>query len=530
MARPIDNVAMLQNPAALVELHGNQFLLQLDTVFDNVCVDPYGYYGWGVYLSEDRFGNTSNPDDIRSEFGNPADPSYGTRRLDRVCNSGQIAPLPQLAFSMHLTPKLSIAFGLVAPAVMGSAQWGGEDGTIQTPDGPRPTPTRYQFVRQAAGFALNPTGSVAYQPVPWLSFGLTLQVLMGQASNYLVMAMRAGTSPANDALTKLTATDFFVPGFTFAALIKPSRYFRLAGTFYWSEGLDGHGELQMTTNYYHQGAGGDELQPLENDPVKLTRVRISLPWTATLAARFALPRGPAPDPDSPKGSDPLKDEIFDIELDAAFTANKTANIENSVNVANEFSLEFRRADGRPQMPLVVKPQDIEEISLDRHVKDVLVLRLGGGVNVIPGRLQLTAGGYFQTRGIEPSYASIDNFNFSRVGLGLGVLVRVGAFDLTASFAHIFQETLTIVPPRHQVRTDATDADPTSGFDQRVYEGNGQLSAQPRVDPNAPAQGDGVAKLTQSAIFESEDLRRRIVNAGRYTASFNVLSIGGTYHF
>jgi hypothetical protein len=326
-------------------------------------------------------------------------------------------------------------------------------------------------------------------------------------------------------MVKLHAEDFFMPSLTFAAYAKPTRYLQVAGTFLWQQGLDGHGDMTITTNNYHEGAVGSELLPLENDKVKLNHVRAALPWTATLAVRYVSPRG-----EPGNGRDFMSNERWDIELDAAYTANRAAGRNNSVQVASDFSLEFRRADGTPQQPLNVTQQDISEVSVDRHVLDQVTLRLGGSWIPIPERLQISAGGYFQTRGVDPDYASIDNFGFMRVGLGLGALVRVGHWDLMASYAHIFQETLTVAPPPHQPRTDATD-DPDSGFDQRIYQ-DGQLSSQPRTDPSAPspAKADGVAKLTQSAIFESEDIRRRVVNAGRYVASFDLFSIGTTYHF
>ena len=523
-ARPTDPGAMLTNPAGLVELDGPQLLYGFDTAFDNFCEQPYGYYGWGVYLSEDADGNTNNPDDHRSEFGNPASAEYGNRRLDKVCNSGLISPVPQLVYAMPINPYVAIAFGFIAPAITAGGQWGGKDGTIETDDGPRPTPTRYQFIRQQPGFVLNPTAAVAVKPLPWLSFGMTLQVLMGTLQQYVVMAMRAGTSPANDAMAKLSASDFFMPALTFAAYAKPTRNLRFAATFNWSDGFDGSGDLSLTTNTFHQGATGSELLPLNNDAVKLGRVRATLPWTATLAARFVQPR-----PGAAESGDPLKTDLWDIELDASYVANRTAGGGNRLNVTKDFTLAFRSADGVPQMPLEVTQDKLEEVAFERHTLDVLVLRLGSSVNLIPNRLQVSAGGFFQTRGVEASYASIDNFGFMRIGVGLGVTVRLGRFDVMAAYAHIFQETLDIAPPAHQDRRDATDS-PTSGFDQRIYE-NDVLSA-PRPDPRAPAPGkaDGVAKLTQSALFESDDLRRRVVNAGKYTAGFDILSIGAIYHF
>src|SRR5262249_28584301 len=154
---------------------------------------------------------------------------------------------------------------------------------------------------------------------------------------------------------KLEASDYFIPALTFAVHAKPNRYLHFAGTFNWSDGVNGSGKMTITTGTFHQGATGSELLPLTNDAVKLSNVRISQPWTATLAARFAMPRGGASD--ELEQNDVLVNEAWDVELDAAFTANHTAHPENHVSVASDFTLEFRRADGTPVMPLTVQQKD-----------------------------------------------------------------------------------------------------------------------------------------------------------------------------
>jgi hypothetical protein len=338
--------------------------------------------------------------------------------------------------------------------------------------------------------------------------------------------LRAGTSPANDMMTRVHVADYFVPAVTLGVYAKPTRRLRIAGTFVWSDDFDGSGSLTYTTNYYHQGAVGTEALPLQNDPVKLSRAVVRAPWTGTLALRYAQPRALTRDADP---NDPLEREAWDIELDGSFTANKMLG-KDTVEVANDFALEFRRADGAPQMSLDVKRSDVSELSVDRHAENVVALRLGGGWNAVPGTLQFSAGAFYQTRGVDPSYATVSNFGLQRLGLGLGVLVRLGKVDLLASYAHVFQETLEVAPPAHQPR-DQGGEDPTTGFDQRIYE-DGQLSGQPRRDPKAPTIGaaDGVARFRQAAVFESEVLRARVVNAGRYVASFDVVSVSVVHRY
>jgi hypothetical protein len=52
------------------------------------------------------------------------------------------------------------------------------------------------------------------------------------------------------------------------------------------------------------------------------------------------------------------------------------------------------------------------------------------------------------------------------------------------------------------------------------------------DPDAPDPGsaDAVARLQQQAAVTTAARPERIINAGKYTAAFDVFSIGLTYHF
>ena len=66
----------------------------------------------------------------------------------------------------------------------------------------------------------------------------------------------------------------------------------------------------------------------------------------------------------------MRSELWDIELDASYVASghmpKTA-----AEVANDFSLEFRRANGDPQMPLDVKKRDLSQLTVDRQGRQVM---------------------------------------------------------------------------------------------------------------------------------------------------------------
>lgn len=524
-AKPVDALTLMHNPAGLTALDGHQGHYGLDMQLDSICVEPYGYYGWGIVLPEQRPGTPVNLDVRRSEFGDPASSRYGRRPLDKVCNSGAVVPTPQLAASLRIHERVWLALGLVAPVLVTGSQWGGSDGTIAVGDSARPTPTRYNVVRQQVQFAFNPTIGAAYKATNWLSFGFAFQVAMGAADSYQVMALRAGTSPSNDMMTKLNASDYFVPSVVLGVYAKPNKYLRLGGTFTWSEGIDGSGELTFYTNHYHHGAVGDEFVPYENKPIKVDQVRLPAPIGVTLAVRYVQPL-PGADENS---KDPLSSELFDIELDATYISTGQVGAARA-SVESDFQLKFRRADNTPQEPLEVKAGALSALSADRHGLDQYSLRLGGSWTALPGVLQASLGAFYQSRSVEAAYVAIDNYGLARIGFGLGARVRLGPVDVTAAYSHIFQETIDIAPPQHEPRDQASD-DPTRGFDQRIYE-DGVLSSSPVRDPRAPSPGsaDAIASVRQTAVFESEDMRARVVNAGKYTAGFNVFSLAVTHRF
>jgi hypothetical protein len=177
-ARPTNPMTVLQNPAGLAFLSDDQLILNFDTSFHDMCVSPYGLYGWGVYLPDERSGMAVQ-DARRSEFGDPASTQYSARYLDKVCNSAKVAPIPNVAFAYHLTDQLSLGFGLVAPVLVSGLQYGGKDGTIAAGGGARPTPTRYEMINAELLFGLSGVAGLAYRVIPELSFGVAMQVQSG---------------------------------------------------------------------------------------------------------------------------------------------------------------------------------------------------------------------------------------------------------------------------------------------------------------------------------------------------------------
>lgn len=524
-------MVLLHNPAGLTELSGDQLLLNVDVPFHEMCVDPYGYYGWGVYNnSTSEFGD---PLVLDEPNGPTVGASYATTPLGKVCNSARTAALPQLVWTHRLNRDWAIGGGFVLPTSVGGLQYGGQDGTVETEFGPRPTPTRYALVKQEVLFGLNPTFGVAHRILPGLSVGLTLQVLMVKARSSAVQNSVTGTQPSTDWLVTAETEDYFIPGMTLAVSSKPVDTVDLMAAFHWVDNASGPGEVTIETNTFHQGAMSGPV-PFENQPVDLSNVTVRLPWTLTVGARYAAPL-PATLVQTRNGlGDPMDTELWDVEVDAgcSFTARTGRS---SLRAGEDVTVVARNADGTGGTTVVPR-EDLGTFEVDRHLKDSFNVRFGASYAVLPQKAMALAGVFFESRGVEAAYADIDNFAFRRFGLGFGLVARLGDFDLSAGYSHIFSETLRVAPPRHQNLEDLTPGESRSGFDQRVggrfdQEGTRQGGVVLR-DPDAPAptDADAVAARTQQSAAATVARPNRVINAGKYTAAFNVLSVGIVYHF
>jgi long-subunit fatty acid transport protein len=528
-ARPEDAMGLLHNPAGLAYLSGDQMTMDLDFALAEMCVDLYGYYGWGVY-NNDRVSDFGDPLEVDDENDPTIGATYASTPLPEICNSGTQFPIPNIAWVGKLSEDFALGMGFVAPTISTASRFGGRDGTIQRDGRPLPTPTRYAAIDQTAE-AFAPSVGAAYRIIPQLSIGVNVTLLMLSAKSRVIQNATSGTQPALDWLVDLEAEDYFLPTITVSAHVRPMPGLDMMAGLRWVDDFDGSGKVTFETNTFHQ-SGESGSVPYRNDAVELPSVRIGLPWALTAGVRYAGMLAEPGDDKEPHLGDPMDTELWDIEADGTYYLNERGS-DTRVTAAGDISIVTRTVDGGGESR-AVSADDLEQVSVDRHLRDSIALRLGGSFALAPRQLAVHAGAFYENRGVDPAYANIDTFAFARVGFGLGVMWRVGDFDLKAAYGHVFQETIRVAPPPHQNRELFNKDDITSGFDQRVGgtfdDGGTREGGTPLPDPDAPSpeDADAVARLRQSSVIPSSD--PRIINAGEYTASFNIISLGATYHF
>jgi len=542
-ARADDPMVLGYNPAGLAELRGNQILVNANLALMDACVDPIGYYGWGAYGGGQAsrltgFGKTLDLNIGDTNPGGPKD-AYYTGRLDTVCMRQNITPVPQLGFSFRLTERLGVGFGLIFPSQAPQGQWGGPNGVIDTPAGLRPAPTRYMLLNTGS-IGLFPTIGLGFRFTKWLRLGAAFEWGMyGVDLTNMTAAAGGGTSPANDIVSRTRVTDWFVPAVNASIHLVPFDALDIVAAVRVSGDLEAPGTLEITSGLFDS-----RFVPRTSE--ERATLYWKLPWKLRGGIRYASRLVPRPDGTGagegslefgPRVGDAMENERWDIELDVEYQLNARASTQRVVGEPNQFVI-FETPGGMisptpfPSAPRIGASTDIV---LPKNWKNQISARLGGTYNVLPGRLAFSLGAHYENRGVDPSYMQIDFWPVSRIGLHAGVKIRVAKrIDFVASYAHIFQETITVSAP-------GTDADTGQNIWNR-WNMTGQVDAIDKHVGTAPrgmtgqfidapvASADGVAAFPQILTKGVAGAPPSIVNAGTYRSSIDVVSLGVNVHY
>lgn len=550
-ARADNPMVLAYNPAGLAELRGTQFLLDMNLALFDACVDPEGYYGWGLYLGgqnsrlhDDATGQARTLHLQASDPRNASEPYYKTP-LDSVCLKQNVIPIPQLAWTTRLSERWGIGAGLIFPAVQPSGSWGGRNGIIHGADGSlRPAPTRYMLLG-SSNLGVFPTIGAGYRIARSVRVGLAFEWGIVAVNAFTMASSGGGTIPANDIVAHVKARDWFVPALTASAHFVPVDALDVVFAFRFQDDVDTTGRIDLTTGLFDPS-----LLPHTTGGLEVTRLRQHMPWKLRGGVRYSnrfaprvdgTGRGEA-DPVNPDViHDPLQDERWDIELDGEYQMNGR-NDKQLLEYAAGQQVEFARS-GQP-----VRAVDFaSKTEVEKHWRDQISLRLGGTYSVLPGKIGLSAGVHYENRGVDPSYMQVDFWPVSRIGLHAGVIFRIAkSVDLVASYAHIFQETVVVQSPEDQDPNTIWNcyigkpgpndrcAAP-AGKIETISKSAGPLGPDRLPSPPLEAttyrgRPDGIAKLTQNLAQTAQAQPAFIVNSGRYRSDYNVVAAGLNFHF
>jgi long-chain fatty acid transport protein len=488
IARASDPLATFFNPAGLAG-QDTRLTLQANLNFRSACFQRV------------RAANDTTQDGFNGE------------PYPEVCRENSPFPNPQLAVAWKITDRFGAGFSLQGPSSIGRTKW---PETVPDAGGTeQPAPQRYLLMSGNLLF-LTPTIGVGYEPVPRVRLGAAFQwgIARLQYSNASVgLNSSDAIARNNDLQAELTVRDFFVPGGVLGALWSPSDYVDVAAWGRVSDTIKARGDVTVRANYFsnaeeritdtsvpdcgHVASG----QPCGDG--KLASVRVIVPAEAKIGVRFHVPRDRATY--DQRRRDPLAQDLFDIEVNFTY-ANNSAFDTTRVRFPGDDRFEgIIPINGTPgYLP--------PNADTPNGFKDVFGVRVGGDYNVLPDRLALRAGAFFESNGQDPTYQNISFMGGQRIGLAGGGTYRINlssgarrrSLEFMAGFMHMFV-------------ADQRNDDPN---------GRGVLARAGSACPagvdatNGPDCANGLQKYRTAWP----------VNLGTITNAVNVINIGAAYRF
>jgi long-chain fatty acid transport protein len=503
VARASDPLAVYYNPAGLAG-QPTKLTLQSNIMFQHTCFQR-------VRSTFD----TSQADPLLAGGGN----TYQKYCADDEPNFG-----PQIAFNYHVSDRLGVGLAVVGPSAAGNAHWPdfvkGSNGDLT------PSPTRYLLVKKE-GLVVFPTIGAGYEVINGLRLGAALQwgIAKFKLANTALGLNSDNLGPGNDIRANLQVADYFVPGFTLGALYSPTDEIDVAGWYKWSDAIKARGDVGTQVNFYTaKNAKGDSSGVTHGDTIfsdcgtgtaadqtanpcgkgDNATVKIAIPMEAKLGFRYHKTRISAP-----HVRDPLLTDKFDVEADLTWANN---------SAADAIQIRFPGdSNGNGLLPV----SGIQGAYLPPNAdaptgyRDVFGVRIGGDYNVLPDRLALRAGGFYQSRGQDKRYQNVEFAGAQNFGLALGATYRLrfggyaeentktNAVEFMLGYGHIFYADQDNTNPRAE------------GFTALAG-----TSCNPAATPTGGTCPNGQQRYRSNWP----------INLGTITNQINVINIGASYRF
>ena len=210
-------------------------------------------------------------------------------------------------------------------------------------------------------------------------------------------------------------------------------------------------------------------------PANDVHVILPLPLTFRAGARY-------------RGLTAAARELFDVELDVEYETWSRVN--NFSLETNHLIATFQGAD-----------VDLKRIEIAKHWRDTIAVKLGGDVAVIPDRLTVRAGAFYESAVADAAYANVDFPGGAMTGGTLGGSLALGRWELALAYQL-----------RHQLDVNVSEEN------ARVYQ---QVPASACVPPYTDTTGCNANYLGQPSP---------VINAGSYRATSHFLSLALLYRF
>ena len=453
-ARVNDFMATLQNPANLAVVPKGDLGLELRLPVLSACYDRARNAALQYKTVDDQ---------VVESFG-------------RTCNAASPAPTANVGWAKSFDTGWGYGIGLFTPAASGSSKYGSSVNRTLYPNEGEPypltttgteSPTRQMGIEREGVLAYLMAG-LAVQPIKQLRFGVSAGVGFANVYNKSMVSLEGGTFNDQEVVNEIRAVDYAIPRVAGSAVLSPVDSFDLVAVVQYQGDIDAKGHADLTANGI-RARRRDCSQPNPGSHCRLDGVRLKVPFPTlevTFGARYAKRRVARE-----RVLDPMKDEVFDVEIDAAWA--QTSHV-------GEFAVQLHdRAPGAPGFPTIqfangegLPASPIRKVTaIPKNWRDTWTVRVGGDWNIIQERLALRAGASYATRAAPLEYMNIDYMPVQKLGLHFGATMAFGRYRLTAAYAHLFYQEIVVGVGEGLVKEIATlKEDQASAVNEGTFTG------------------------------------------------------------
>jgi hypothetical protein len=298
---------------------------------------------------------------------------------------------------------------------------------------------RYQMLGREA-IILNYTASAAWKLRDVFGVGATVQWIHVPRLDYSLMingaGMPGGANPVSSPLD-IRATTRGSDPFTFNAIVgawvRPVPALEIAVS-----GQVIPTDIVTNSTLSLAWVDDDPMQPREpllltrgGSPANDVRVTLPLPMLARVGARY---RNLAAD----------GRERWDIELNVAY---------ETWSRVQRFTVDTNGLEASYGPEIVPIPR----IDIEKRWRDTVAVSLGGDVAVIPDKLVLRGGAFYETAVADPAYANVDFAWGRQVGGALGGSVVFGRWQLMIAYQLRVQPKMTVSEANGRVYQQVPDS-------------------------------------------------------------------------
>ncbi|MCC6904130.1 MAG: outer membrane protein transport protein [Polyangiaceae bacterium] len=426
LATATDPIAGYYNPAALAT-QATGFGIGLNLAFQSIC-----------FQRANADGSDVGPSDGFTSQG---------LTYTEVCNANAGHPnlIPNVAFAYRASEKLGLGLSIVPPSSFGQVEWPDRVTPPSNPGGrtePIPSAQRYLSL-YTKGTILFPTLSVGYSLTDRLHVGVgfVAGIALLEFRSMSMSNVEAGNARDNftgDSRSAVKAKDLFVPGVVASALFEATDHLDLAAWYRYSDKVRAKGDLEVTAQYYNAaGQRNSKAEPTLSRDQKgadAAKIVLTIPMEARVGARWHMPLRPPTGLDAERFRndrhrvrDPLRDDLYDCELDLTWANNGSAD-----------KTEIRFADG-----IFVANLGTVPTNADRPTgwRDSFGARLGMQYNLRRNLVGLRTGTWVETSAVKEEYLSVTSVPALRGGVAVGMVLRIQSVDLETGYQHVWNAGL-----------------------------------------------------------------------------------------